>query len=1816
MSRFTARARHALALCALLFALSPLARGQETAGQYDRGTPPQHAAGVNPFGSYASADLGTVNLSNGSLNFKIPLGQVGGRGFLLPLSLNYSSKVWSASTGTEYVNDPTPRQYKTSFAVYDADESAPGLYERLAPGWSLGAVPELRARGVGLSPSNNSQCGREDFFKALTKLTVMLPDKGEVELRDDYTDGSPLGTTGSPCRDMDGYRGQRWHSTDGSGTVFISDAQNGVVNGNLSGWLVTSDGTRYRFDDTSSGFAGSVFLNEIARAGSVTDRNGNRVLISYSTNPLRVTFTDQLGRETKVEYGVTDPQTGETLAALVTLPGYQGQARQYKLKAGVMNQNYRPGIAPALPVYNGWVPGVSGDENCGTEPSGATLLFASWCGGAERLDDKQVLTELVLPDERSLRFRYNEYGEVAEVEMPAGGKVQYDYAYEDGLPAGYSPAFEVNASPGPGNVYAIDRAVKARRTYPDGVSVEGNWSYEYTSTRGTDGAAASGLTEVIARAADNATVLSRSRHYFMDAGRFLTSTGGTGYSLWSTGLERRTETLNAAGTAILAAGEEDWAQRTAVSWSFGYASQQVANDNRVNESRKYLDDGKVARTAYLYGPFNNPTEVSEFDYDGALERRTTTSYLGTNPVNGTDYTGDSIRLLRLPLQQSVFDGAGVEQARTVYEYDDYAADGNNYTLTVYPTSPTPVTGHDTANYGAGRAARGNATRVGRWLKEENTYLDTYTRFDMLGNVVSVKDARGFVSTISYADDFGGGANPGGGAAGANGRTYALPTLITSPPPNPGEQPHTARSQYDFSTGLLTGFKDRNGVVTQTVYDDPFDRPTLVKSALGVAGVESHAAMYYAPATAFGVTLSGADVMTVRDQNALDDAALRSWTRADGFGRAVLSETLDPQGDVFTKTVYDGLGRARFLTNPYRSQAAATDGWTRTSYDAAGRVTEVATFGGPPGTRPPDTGTNASWTGSVVTSYAGNEVTATDQAGKKRKSVSDALGRMVKVYEDPDGSNYLTSYDYDPLGNLLTVTQGVQTRSFVYDSLSRLTTATNPEDGTAHYKYDAGGNLTLRIDPRQRPGTITLPNCSTPYTDGQIATCYEYDALNRIKSRSYNDGTPNVTYVYDASGANSTGRLSSVSNSVSTYSYTAYDEMGRVKGSSQTTGGVTYSMPEYRYNLAGGLTSEKYPSGKVVETKYDAAGLIAGVKKQGGLYYAGGDPAVPNNPDVIKYAAHGAVTAMKLGNGLWEHGNFNSNLQVTQIGLGTATTDSSKLRLDYTYGTDDAHNNGNARTQSIKVPGLTQPYVQTYAYDALNRLSSVEETNSAIGAAATWKQVYSYDRYGNRALAAGTTYPAQLNDANNPQVGSANNRIVSAEYSYDGAGNLLCDSGHRCVQGGSSLTPYYEYDAENHMKAAGAASADGGTAYLYDGNGRRVKKVGGAVTTVYVYDAAGQLLAEYGGEVPQTGGLSYITQDAQGSARVITGQSQNEERGRYDYLPFGEEVYVGRQDYGGNNDVRQRFIGKERDAETGLDYFGARYYAASAGRFTGVDPSRVSVKLPDPQSWNRYTYALNNPLKYLDTNGKWLTRTHEWIVDHALPKLSSHERGIIKAVSKSVDHESGSFSNENAYKHGLRKSDETFAQAADKTDKWITDHISAAGNASDRDESLKQFGYAFHTVTDETSPSHIGYQIWRGMLDDGGAIAYPSWAIHALGEVGMDAFHMGFAIAATQKLYLETYKQGAFFAATGDPNVLGTPSDPAVQELERTIRAQFEALVRPDHNGPAVNVGSLEMEINEAIYNYNLGVSAGWTFDYHRQSNLGSVSALQNQQRSH
>ena len=159
----------------------------------------------------------------------------------------------------------------------------------------------------------------------------------------------------------------------------------------------------------------------------------------------------------------------------------------------------------------------------------------------------------------------------------------------------------------------------------------------------------------------------------------------------------------------------------------------------------------------------------------------------------------------------------------------------------------------------------------------------------------------------------------------------------------------------------------------------------------------------------------------------------------------------------------------------------------------------------------------------------------------------------------------------PAGN------GTQTRSFTPSSLRRLTSTTNPESGLAGYTYDGNGNAVTRTDARS------------------IATTLTYDSLNRPLTKSYSDGTPNVSYCYDAPPASGQtcptsaltgfrGRLTQSKSSNSVTQYTSFDDFGRVLQSQQITG-ATYPL-SYTYDVAGNLTSETVPSSRVVNYSYD------------------------------------------------------------------------------------------------------------------------------------------------------------------------------------------------------------------------------------------------------------------------------------------------------------------------------------------------------------------------------------------------------------------------------------------------------------------------------------------------------------------------------------------------------------------------------------------------------------------------------------------------------
>ena len=398
---------------------------------------------------------------------------------------------------------------------------------------------------------------------------------------------------------------------------------------------------------------------------------------------------------------------------------------------------------------------------------------------------------------------------------------------------------------------------------------------------------------------------------------------------------------------------------------------------------------------------------------------------------------------------------------------------------------------------------------------------------------------------------------------------------------------------------------------------------------------------------------------------------------------------------------------------------------------------------------------------------------------------------------------------------------------------------------------------------------------------------------------------------------------------------------------QQTDGTTYSF-SYVYNLDGTLQSVTYPSTRKLAYQYDAAGRLTAIGENtvGATDYA----------SAIGYKPHGGINSLTLGNGLHESWAYNQRLQPTAIKLGTTSGGSDKLKLDFNYGT--TNNNGNVRSQTITRPSLTA-LTQTYTYDGANRLKTAAES----GAGAAWSRTYGYDVYGNRAVTANSGLPTSpLMPTATTNFSTSTNRLTLTGARYDNAGNLTA----------TSLGDTLKYDAENRLKSYTYRNAT--TNYKYGPEGRRVQKATPALTETYVYDAFGKLAAEYSTAAPSNGGTFYRTPDHLGSTRLVTKQDKSD-ADCYDYAPFGEEIpnTLGNRSsnacFAASFDGRHRFTGKERDDESDLDYFLARYYSGPLGRFLNPDQPFADQYPENPQSWNLYGYVRNNPLTFVDPDGR-------------------------------------------------------------------------------------------------------------------------------------------------------------------------------------------------------------------------------------------------------
>jgi RHS repeat-associated protein len=423
-------------------------------------------------------------------------------------------------------------------------------------------------------------------------------------------------------------------------------------------------------------------------------------------------------------------------------------------------------------------------------------------------------------------------------------------------------------------------------------------------------------------------------------------------------------------------------------------------------------------------------------------------------------------------------------------------------------------------------------------------------------------------------------------------------------------------------------------------------------------------------------------------------------------------------------------------------------------------------------------------------------------------------------------------------------------------------------------------------------------------------------------------------------------------------------MGRVvndwqcEGSTECASSSSFHVDPYTYDYMGNvLTSPQGDGGYYLYTyAYDNAGRLASMTRNGGA---------PNNFFISpQYNALGELTSLELG-------DQSSNTGITEThtydNRGRPLTQNSVVNNVaglYDYSSVTYAGNGNLLTISDSIMGGNT----TYTYDDFGRLYGtnwvVNGTTNTFG--------YVYDRFGNRwqqnVTSGSGPAPQYSFDTHHHIVGATWGSCAANKpnWCYDAAGNLLNDSYHT-----------YTYDAEGRV-----TNVDGSAnSYVYDAQGHRIQRTTSSTTVHYFIDLAGRVLSEYSSSDSWNRGEAYVGRRhlatlANGYVYFDYGDSVGTSRVKSTYtfnswqscgsLPFGDQKTCNGP---GSNITPNFYTDQPRDTESNTDHFWFRQYSPTQGNWLSPDPEGLAVVSPgDPQSWNRYAYARNNPTNYIDPYG--------------------------------------------------------------------------------------------------------------------------------------------------------------------------------------------------------------------------------------------------------
>ncbi|HEX7316775.1 MAG TPA: RHS repeat-associated core domain-containing protein [Pyrinomonadaceae bacterium] len=1526
---------------------------------------------------------------------QIPLTSYPGRGGTsLPVTLYYSSRVWRLSH-LATVNDSS---YYTSIteAIY-AEHSTAGWKTTLD-------LPEVEW------PKEDDQyyytgkqfcfiCGSNFRRFRVARVYIRMPDGTSHELRQsDLPYEGPLRVFGT------------FYAVDGSRLRYDST-------GATTGTLYMPDGSRYGLNGSSALYvdrSGNV-TNYSYTTGKWTDTFGRQVGQPFPKNPQPQTYE-------YVPPGFQNDHPFKFVFKHLSDPGvltvHPGQTQPPARKPIANNYLPNPSAAPtnfAGNNYPQWVqsswspndrPSLFITDQADEEAPNTYVVGRGQVGGA--LFDPVVMTEVVLPNGLSYKFTYNVYGEIDKIVYPPGGYQRFEYAE-------MAPTGELKPPYSQAN-----RSLKVRELSAKGDGTDANtWRYEVTpssvTTTAPDGSYTLSRKYDFPAPAQSGT---RSTPHFWPFG-FVDARQGLVYE------ERAYDKPPSEGGVMLRRSLTDFAWTTnnippRIGLPGEETEQAYRNARPTKQVNIILDTGLtealVKKATFQYqaaDPFDawniemtvglDRTGVTETHYVPVGQSVAATGTVATiadgytYPVASTletVYLNDGDYRLRhlLALETSVTmrDAAGtpVSKRETFYDERDLVLYGD---LVGDPNYADPGSSPGLA------APRGHPTTVRRYINPAASVapgvacpagvcLESRAQFDQCGNPVYNWDeaatlpltAQNANMTKVYSADY----------------KHALPTTISTLAPDPtgdhgSTEPLTSTNTYDPVTGHMLATTDVNGRVTSFSYDidathpDPLNRLRRVdRPNGGYTLYDYHDAEKY-----------------VRTETRLDAArSTNVYQFIDGLGRASHSLSAEGGGNyIAADTLYDTMGRAWKTSNPYRTQSfdgvVAGTLWTTTEFDKLGRANKI--------THPDGT--------SVTTAYErGVYVTVTSQAGKQTRRKADGLGRIVRV-DEPGASGTLGDFDspaqpsfieYDLLGNVVSIHQGLtqaganpetaanyaQHRYFKYDALSRMTYEKQAEQAATIADPVTGQpTWSRRLAYDETLGGVSYKGYLTTTEDARhVLTHYRYDGIGRTYQVSYTDGTtPTITNRYDQPRTDAPpdgetavvfynkGRLTEVSTAAAgsipqTQQLYDYDQMGQARRQQQWVGANVYTM-RYDYNIGGAITSERYPTGRVVSMNYDDAGRLLGV-----------GAGATNYASAISYKPHGGLESMTLGNGaVFSMSYSDTRLQVSGISLmqGAATIQ----RYEYKYGRVDMANGSVDETKDDGLIARIEGYIgaerqwqQRFDYDPLGRLKAGAEYHGASLQSRSYLLNYDYDVYGNRYQQAtrnqGNNVPqswVELGDFN-----AANNRFT-AGMTYDDAGNVTADARFRLLK--------FQYDANNRLKRSSTLADANAVDSVYDGAGQRLASMSeNNVTRVFVYDAFGELVAEYGQTAaPPPGGTQYVMADQQGTPRVVMRAAPvggDLVLARRDYLPFGEDAPSGlgprtpAQGYAADDHMRHKYAGMERDDATGMSHTLWREYDNRSARWTAPDPYGGSLVVTNPQSFNRYNYVNNDPVNQTDPSG--------------------------------------------------------------------------------------------------------------------------------------------------------------------------------------------------------------------------------------------------------